>query len=56
MYDINEIQSIVNRIAVTLPISKVILIASYVKYEATEKSDIDLFSPCILRSKDLKLS
>lgn len=42
MYDTKEIQSKVKSIAVSLPISKVILVGSYAKNEATEQSDIDL--------------
>jgi predicted nucleotidyltransferase len=42
MYDVSEIQSTVKNIASELPISKVILIGSYAKNEATENSDIDL--------------
>ena len=42
MYNIKEIQSIVKSIATTLPISKVVLVGSYAKNQATEISDIDL--------------
>jgi len=42
MYNVNEIRTIVNNIAPALPISKVTLIGSYAKNEATEQSDIDL--------------
>ena len=49
MYNTREIQSKVRNIASTLPISKVILVGSYAKNEATEASDIDL----IVDGKDL---
>jgi predicted nucleotidyltransferase len=42
MYNVNEIRLLVGDIAAALPISKVILVGSYAKNEATEKSDIDL--------------
>ena len=42
MYDTKKIQSEVRSIAAALPISKVILVGSYAKNEATEQSDIDL--------------
>jgi len=42
MYDVKEIQSKVTNIASLFPISKVILVGSYAKNEATEISDIDL--------------
>lgn len=42
MYDIQEIQSTVRDIAVTLPITRVILVGSYARNEATEDSDIDI--------------
>jgi len=42
MYNITEIQSTVIDIVATLPITKVILVGSYAKNEATEQSDIDL--------------
>lgn len=42
MYTISELQSTIRIIAATLPISKVILVGSYAKNEATEQSDIDL--------------
>ena len=42
MYQIDEIQSIVKDAAATLPISRVVLVGSYAKNTATEKSDIDL--------------
>ena len=49
MYNTKEIQSTIRNIAATLPISKVILVGSYAKNEATEESDIDL----IVDGKDL---
>lgn len=42
MYSVDEIRSTVADIAASLAISKVILVGSYAKNEATEKSDIDL--------------
>ena len=42
MYNTGEIKSKIESIAGSLPISKVILVGSYAKNEATEKSDIDL--------------
>ena len=42
MYSTSEIQAKVVDIAYSLPISKVILVGSYAKNEATEESDIDL--------------
>jgi len=49
MYDTGEIQAKIKNIASTLPISKVILVGSYAKNEATEESDIDL----VVDGKDL---
>lgn len=42
MYSVREIQFAVKSIAEALPVSKVILVGSYAKNEATEQSDIDL--------------
>ena len=42
MYNISEIQAAVERIASDMPISKVVLVGSYARNEATEQSDIDL--------------
>ena len=42
MHSTSEIQAKVADIAYSLPISKVILVGSYAKNEATEESDIDL--------------
>ena len=42
MYDVDKIQAMVKNIASALPISRVILVGSYAKNEATERSDIDL--------------
>ncbi len=42
MYGIVEIREAVRKTATALPISKVVLIGSYAKNEATEQSDIDL--------------
>lgn len=52
MYDTKEIQSTVRSIAAMLPISKVILVGSYARNEATELSDIDL----VVDGKDLSES
>ena len=52
MYNIEQIQSTVKSIAAILPISKVILVGSYAKNEATEQSDIDL----VVDGKDLSES
>ena len=52
MYDIKEIQSTVGNIAGATSISKVILVGSYAKNEASEQSDIDL----IIDGKDLSES
>ena len=42
MYETEQIQSKVINIADTLPVSKVILVGSYARNEATAESDIDL--------------
>ena len=52
MYDTKTIESTVRNIAAVLPISKVILVGSYAKNEATEQSDIDL----VVDGKDLSES
>ena len=52
MYGTEDIKTKIIDIAGTLPISKVILVGSYAKNEATEESDIDL----VVDGKDLSES
>ena len=52
MYNTDEIQSTVKKLAEDLPISKVILVGSYAKNKATAQSDIDL----VIDGKDLSES